>query len=140
MYKITIASVGKTKESWLQEGINSYEQRLKGTVAIEWLLARDNEQLVKLTGNAKSILCLDVAGKIVSSEDFSKTLYKALQDGGARLTIVIGNANGLPKQIVGKFPSVSLSRLTFTHQMTRLILMEQLYRSVEIARGSPYHR
>lgn len=141
MYKIKIATVGKAKESWLEEGLSEYTQRLKPFAAIEWILAKNIEKLKQIVKQEGSYLCLDPAGKLQTSEQFSHFLMKRLEQEGSRLLIVIGDAEGLPSEIKQNASALlSLSPMTFTHQMTRLILLEQLYRGIEIARGTAYHK
>lgn len=140
MIRIKILSIGKTKERWLEEAIGEYLKRLTGVVSIEFILAKDNEQLISLVAKERGIICLDPEGKMVGSEEFSQLFYKQLEEYGARLTFVIGGAEGLPQALREGYFKLSLSRLTFTHQISRLLLVEQLYRAVEIAKGSNYQK
>ena len=141
MYKIKIATVGKAKESWLQDALEEYAARLKPFAAIEWILAKNSEKLKQFLKEETTYICLDPKGKLYSSEQFSSFLISQLQAQGSRLTFVIGDAEGLPPEIrQGAAALLSLSLMTFTHQMTRLILLEQLYRAIEIDRGTAYHK
>ncbi len=141
MYKIKIATVGKTKESWLQEGLEEYAKRLKPFATIEWILTKTSEKLKQFLKEETSYVCLDPKGKLYSSEQFSHFLIDQLQAHGSRITFVIGNAEGLPPEIRQDAATlISFSPITFTHQMTRLILIEQIYRAIEIDRGSAYHK
>ena len=137
MIKIRILSIGKNKESWLDEALKDYSDRLKRTAKIEWLFVESNPELEKkIDGHT---IALDPQGKLYSSEQFSELLLKEVEKGGSRLTFIIGGPEGLPPSFK-KLPLISLSPLTFTHQMARLILVEQIYRAFEIDRGSPYHK
>lgn len=144
MYRLQILSVGKTKEEWLEAAIAEYLKRLQATATIEFRWAKNDDQLNALVHKEEErgagIIALDASGKMMDSERFSSFLLKRLEDNGARLTIVIGGAEGLPKEIKTKHPLVSLSSMTFTHQVVRLILVEQIYRAFEIAKGSKYHK
>ena len=141
MYQIKIFTIGKTKESWLNEALAEYAQRLKKSLTIEWILAKDDPALERLLEKEKEFICLDPRGQLFDSPAFSKQLLKLLEAGKSRLSIVIGGPDGIPPGVRQRAQKlVSLSPLTFTHQLTRLILLEQLYRALEIARGSPYHR
>ena len=141
MYKIKILTIGKTKEPWLSLALEEYTKRLKPSLSIEWCLAKQDEQLALLCEKEAHYICLDPQGKAFSSEAFSAFLQQKLLEGGSRLSFVIGGAKGLPERIKLRAAALlSLSPLTFTHQLTRLILLEQLYRSLEIARGSSYHK
>lgn len=140
MYRLRIISVNKTKESWLEEAIAEYIKRLQNTVSIEFVWCKNDEQLVALTTKEPLVICLDAAGDSMESERFSRFLIKKFEEGGARLAIVIGGAEGLPPELKMNYPLISLSPMTFTHQVVRLILVEQVYRAFEIARGSKYHK
>ena len=94
--------------------------------------ARENEPCI----------VLDERGSLCDSRQFASLLFKKIEEGGSRVTFVIGCAEGLPsamKADTAQEPLLSLSRLTFTHQMARLLLVEQVYRASEIRRGSKYH-
>ena len=141
MYKVKIFSIGKTKEPWLNEAISEYSKRLGPILSIEWVIAKDNLALFHLLQKEVSYIALDPQGKILTSEAFSDWIQKQLEQEGSRLNFVIGGADGLSKEVVAKARSLlSLSPLTFTHQLTRLILLEQLYRGFEIQKNSPYHK
>lgn len=140
MYKLKIFSIGKTKESWLKEAIEEYSNRLGAILSIQWILAKDDPQLISLLSE-ETYIALDPNGKMFTSEDFSTWLIKSLEARSSRLNFVIGGAEGLPPAISeGALAKISLSKLTFTHQLTRLILIEQIYRAFEIDKGTQYHK
>jgi len=149
--KVNIRIVGrKSSEPWLEEGCEMYETRLRPlNVEVETTWHKDNTALLKgfRMDRSKShkVICLDPKGKQHSSEGFSRSLYNWLDEGGSRLSFIIGGAEGLPPEL--KYmkddkapPMISLSSLTFTHQLARLLLYEQLYRAAEIRKGSGYHK
>jgi 23S rRNA (pseudouridine1915-N3)-methyltransferase len=137
MYKLKIFSIGKTKEAWLKEAIEEYSKRLEPILSIQWILAKDDPQLLALLAKESSYIALDPKGKMFTSEEFSTWMLKQ----ESRLNLVIGGAEGLPPQIADQAQAkISLSKLTFTHQLTRLILVEQIYRAFEIDKGSQYHK
>ncbi len=140
MLKIKVLSVGKTKEAWLQEAWDEYSKRLKAVLQIETVWAKDDKQLETLASKEERLLILDPAGKLYSSEAFSSLLCDELERGGSKATFLIGGAAGIPTALKSRAGLISLSPLTFTHQMTRLILIEQIYRALEIAKGSNYHK
>lgn len=144
MIKIKIFSVGKTKEPWLNEAFNEYIKRLSASVQVEIAWARDDAQLVEWAQKEHSYLSLDPNGRLLTSEEFSRFLAQQWEREGSRLTFIIGGAEGLPKEIKAKGKEkgllLSLSPLTFTHQITRLVLIEQIYRAIEIQKGSHYHK
>ena len=136
MFKVKVLTIGRCKEQWLAEALSEYEKRLRGKLSIEWLLAKDDGQLAEWAFQ-EPYVALDPQGELLTSEAWSEKMVKL----GLRLVFVIGGAEGLPSSILKKAQfKWSLSPLTFTHQMTRLILMEQLYRATEIERGSHYHK
>jgi len=140
MHKIKIYSIGKTKEKWLEEAIQEYTKRLKPILEIEYIWAKDDPQLIRLVEKEPLVLCLDPQGKMMTSDEFSTYLHNNLQQGGSRLALVIGGAEGLPQKFRETYPLLSLSRMTLTHQCTRLFLIEQIYRAFEIAKGTSYHK
>lgn len=140
MLKIRLISIGKTKESWLDAGIQEYVTRLKSTVQFEFIWAKDNQQLIEIAKKESGIICLDPEGMMMNSETFSKFLQESWEKEGSRLTIIIGGHDGLPAELKKKGKLLSLSQLTFTHQMTRIIILEQIYRALEIQKGSSYHK
>lgn len=137
MYKLKIFSIGKTKEAWLKEATYEYSKRLEPILSIEWILAKDDPQLISFLAKESSYIALDPKGKMFTSEEFSTWLIQQ----ESRLSFVIGGAEGLPPQVAERAQAkISLSKLTFTHQLTRLILVEQIYRAFEIDKGSQYHK
>jgi len=115
MIKVRIYTTGRCKERWLQEALAEYEKRLTGQMEIEWIL-----DIQKIT---PPWIALDPNGELVSSP------AKKLSKFGSRLNFLIGGPDGIEKNLLEKSAWIwSLSPLTFTHQMTRLILLEQLYR------------
>lgn len=140
MYKLRIISVGKTKEEWLESAIAEYIKRLQPIAAIEFVWAKNDAQLISLVEKEVAVICLEASGPMFDSEKFSSYFIKQLEAHGSRLAFVIGGAEGLPETLKKSYPLLSLSRMTFTHQMIRLVLIEQIYRAFEIDKGSRYHK
>lgn len=142
MIKIKIISVGKTKEQWLDLALAEYYKRLQKNVSFECCWVKDDTQLMLQVAKEPLAICLDPAAKPMTSEAFAEFFAKQVEAAGARLAFVIGGPDGLPSALKQnpKTVMISLSLLTFTHQLTRLVLVEQIYRSMEILRGSKYHR
>lgn len=147
--EVRIRIVGRRNggESWLESSYSTYETRLKSTnlkVTTQW--HKNDDDLIKgIDGDvAKNnvVVLLDPCGKMCTSEKFSNDMYRWLEEGGSRLTFVIGGAEGLPEELKTNYGStmLSLSSLTFTHQFARILLMEQIYRASEIKKGSGYHK
>lgn len=141
MFKIKVFTIGKTKEAWLQEATDEYHKRIKHHMQVEWVLCKNDEQLIATVEKETSWICLDPKGSLMTSEEFSAFLFSQLEKEGSRLSLVIGGAEGLPKILRDKAKElISLSKMTFTHQITRLVLLEQIYRALEIKKGSGYHK
>mmetsp|Transcript_23161 Transcript_23161/g.54679 ORF Transcript_23161/g.54679 Transcript_23161/m.54679 type:complete len:223 (+) Transcript_23161:144-812(+) len=156
--KVNIRIVGrKSSEPWLEDGVDMYETRLRpSNVEVETTWHKDNAALMKGVDMDRNknhkVICLDPTGVQHTSEKFAEKVYQWLDEGGSRLSFVIGGAEGLPAEL--KYPSyssgkkskdkapilISLSVLTFTHQFARLLLIEQIYRATEIQKGSGYHK
>lgn len=138
MFKVKIITQGKTKEPWLQEALLEYEKRMIGKLQIHWVLLNTEKELEEKILKEENPIFLDLEGKMLSSEEFSDKMY---QSWGTKINFVIGGANGFSPKLLNhaKF-RICLSKMTFTHQMVRLILVEQIYRAIEIQEGSNYHK
>jgi len=146
-----IIAVGKKHESWVAEGIERYQKRLKAPFLAEWglmahssfdgLKARQDEsdRILARLGNYDVVILLDERGKQLDSPAFAVLLQEHL-DRSLRVVIIIGGAYGVTDELRQKAQVVwSLSDLVFPHQLVRLILSEQLYRAQQIALGGAYH-
>lgn len=140
MFQIKILSVGKTKESWLEDALQEYIKRLKPIASFEFIWAKNDSQLLLLSQKEPLIICLDPQGQAMSSIEFAHFIQKKLIEGGSRLAFVIGGPEGLPTELKRQHTLLSFSPMTFTHQITRLILLEQIYRAFEITKGTKYHK
>ncbi len=136
MIKIKILSVGKTKEEWLETAIAEFEKRLKGQIEFEYKWVKNNDRLIAEAEKEPKLVCLDPDGRQMDSRGFAAFIEKR----GARIVFVIGGAEGLPEILRKNFPLVSLSKMTFTHQLCRLVLIEQIYRAYTLVKGIPYHK
>ncbi len=154
--KVHIVSIGKTTESYLKEGIEAYRKRLKHYLKLEWtelpelkqtaglsreqIMKREAELLQAKIRPGSFLLLLDENGTSMSSEGLAAFLNKRMLSGSKELTVLIGGAYGFGKELRQSAGAViSLSKMTFTHQMVRLIWLEQLYRAMSILRNEPYH-
>lgn len=139
MLKVKVIVTGKCKEAWLQAALAEYEKRLRGSLELSWQEAKNDSHLEALLD--EEFIALDPKGELLESPAFSAKLMRFFSERGSRLTFAIGGPAGFSLELLKKaFWRWSLSPLTFTHQATRLILAEQLYRALEIAKGSPYHK
>ncbi len=140
MLKVKVITMGKCKEAWLQEALAEYEKRLSKRALISWVEAESEAQLAKLL-ESEPYIALDPKGELLDSLSLSSKLMRLFVEKGSRITFGIGGPDGIPPSLLEKaIWRWSLSPLTFTHQTTRLLLVEQLYRAFEIDRGSPYHK
>ena len=154
--KIKIVCIGKTQRGYLTQGIREYLERLRHYTGMEWIELQPSsksrslrpderlkEEAEKIRSHIRSssiIVVLTEGGKAVSSVDFSKWLERQMIEGRQEIDFILGGDQGLDPQFLSDAGlCLSLSRMTFTHQMTRLILLEQLYRAFTIIRGEPYH-
>lgn len=148
---IRVIAVGKKHESWVLEGIERYQKRLKRPFTVEWVLlphsareghaarVEESERILSRIKPDEYVVLLDERGKLLDSPTLSKVLLRPLES-SQTIVIVIGGAYGVDKTIHTTADVVwSLSPLVFPHQLVRLILAEQLYRAQEIAAGNPYH-
>ncbi|MBO6210275.1 MAG: 23S rRNA (pseudouridine(1915)-N(3))-methyltransferase RlmH [Schwartzia sp.] len=157
--KITILAVGKLKEKYLRDGVAEYLKRLATFAKIECIeiaeekmpdnfspaekektLAREGERLLARVPEGSELIVLDVTGEELSSEELAARLDDWMVGGVSHLTFLIGGAFGLSPAVrkTAKL-RLSFSRMTFTHQMMRLLLTEQIYRAFKIMRGEKYH-
>ncbi len=153
--KIRIIALGKIKEKWLKDGIAEYIKRLSGYAEVEITevpdspdsipeaegIRREGEQILSKISDKDLVWVMDLHGKEVTSEELSEYLINDIERGGAKITIVIGGSCGISDEVRKRSQrKIKFGDITLTHQMTRLILMEQLYRAFKIARGEKYHK
>lgn len=131
MLKIKIITVGRVKEKWLNNALFEYEKRLSSILKFEWILTKE-----KLLPNFidKETILLDSSGVELSSEEFADKIKELFQKYNSRLTFIIGGPLGFSK-IPKTNLILSLSKLTFTHQITRLIFIEQIYRALTTSKN-----
>lgn len=148
---IRIIAIGKKHESWVAEGIERYQKRLRAPFDVKWELmphstlegarARqmESQAILSRLSPTNFVVLLDETGKTYDSPALSTQLESVLAR-GASLTLVIGGAYGVSDELKDRAQITwSLSPLVFPHQLVRLILIEQLYRAQEIAHGGSYH-
>lgn len=153
--KIKIVCAGKIKEKWLNDGIAEYTKRLSKYASVSIVevadapdslpvakaLEQEGEAMLSKVKPDEFVWVMDLHGKLMTSEEISKHMIRGLENGGANLTVIIGGSNGLSPEVVKRANErICLGNITLTHQMTRLILLEQLYRGFKIAGGEKYHK
>lgn len=154
--KITLLSIGKTTDSYLLEGMNKYLQRIKHYVVFKTVelpelkntksLSQEQQKnkeatlVLKNVSSTDHLILLDERGQELSSVNFSTLLNKKMVGGVQHLVFVIGGPYGFDPRVYNRADyQISLSKMTFSHQMVRLFFVEQLYRAYTILRGEPYH-
>ena len=154
--KILLIVVGKTDQKWLIDGISQYAERLthfaqfeiqvipdiKNTKNMDETVqkVREGEQILKLLLPSDDVYLLDDKGSEISSPQMAQWLEKRMSQSTKRLVFIIGGPYGFSQDVYSRVPGrLSLSKMTFSHQMVRLIFTEQLYRAFSILNNLPYH-
>lgn len=157
--KINIVAAGKIKEKYLTQGINEFLKRLTPYASVNIMeiheekmkdnpseaekkqtLTQEGQRLLKQVPEGSYLIVLDVYGEELSSEDLSAKMDRLALEGKSNITFLIGGAFGLSDGVRRAADlKLSFSRMTFTHQMVRLLLVEQIYRAFKISRGEKYH-
>jgi len=154
--KIKLLAIGKTDDKDLQNLILMYQNRLKHYIKFELVIIPDikkaknlsekqqkekeGELILKQLQSADELVLLDEKGKEFRSIEFSKYLQKKMNSGIKQLVFVIGGPYGFSDAVYKKAKGkISLSKMTFSHQMVRLFIVEQIYRAFTIIKNEPYH-
>ena len=158
--KIKVYAIGKIKENYLKIGIDDYLKKIKPYSQIEIVEVNDEpipnnpnnseieiaknkegEKVLQLIKPSEYLIGLDLNKKELESPAFAEYLNKKMENAGASISFVIGGSYGLSDELKNRCnDSISLSKMTFLHQMTRLILLEQIYRAFKILRNETYHK
>ena len=158
--KITILAVGKIKEKYLTDAIDEYKKRLSRYCKLEIIQAADEktsenasaaeenqvrmkeaERLKKYIKEDAFVISLAIKGKELSSEEFADKIDKLCISGTSHIMFIIGGSIGLDEEILKQSDELlSFSKMTFPHQLMRVVLLEQIYRAFKIIHGEPYHK
>ena len=158
--KITIITVGKIKEKYLKDAIAEYSKRLSRYCKLEILEVADEktpdgaseiveenirekegERILKLIKEDAYVITLEISGKMLTSEELADRIETLGIQGKSHLVFVIGGSIGLGRDVLRRSDyALSFSKMTFPHQLMRVILLEQIYRSYRIINGEPYHK
>ena len=156
--QVHLITVGKLKETWLRDGYAEYEKRLQrycrlsltelpearlpenpAGAEITQALAQEGKAI--LAACRGKIIAMCIEGKMRSSEEFSEMLSQCAVEGESTVSFVIGSSFGLSDEVKNRADmKFSMSPMTFTHQIARVLLMEQLYRAFQISTGGKYHK
>ena len=154
--KITLLTVGKTDVKWVKEGLDLYASRLvhyvpfqvreipelknASSLGREQVKAREGGLVLKAVRPTDEVVLLDEGGRELRSVDFASWLGERMSRGARDIVFVVGGAYGFSPEVYARADArLSLSKMTFPHQMVRTIFAEQLYRAFTIMKGEPYH-
>ena len=158
--KITVITVGKFKEKYLEDAIAEYSKRLSRYCKLEIIQVADEktpdrasevvetqikdkegERILSHIKDTAYVVALAIEGKMISSEELAELIDGLGVRGESHIQFVIGGSLGLSKKVLERADyKLSFSRMTFPHQLMRVILLEQIYRSYRIVNGEPYHK
>ena len=156
--KITLITVGKIKEKYLKDAIAEYSKRLSKYCKLDIIEVSDEktpdqasetveegirskERILKNIKDDMYVITLEIAGKMLTSEELAERIEKLGIQGKSSIAFVIGGSIGLGKEVLKRSDyALSFSKMTFPHQLMRVILLEQVYRSYRIMNGEPYHK
>ena len=154
--KITLLTVGKTDRDWVRQGLDIYVSRLRhyipfsmveipelknvSSLSKDQIKTREGELVLKNIKPTDDVVLLDEHGKEYTSVELAKVIQEKISYTGKDMVFIIGGAYGFSQEVYARANSkISLSRMTFSHQMVRAIFAEQLYRAFTIMKGEPYH-
>lgn len=158
--KITIISVGKIKEKYLRDAIAEYSKRLSrycrleiievadektpdqaGATVEEQIRDKEGARILRYIRDDMYVVTLEIGGKMLSSEELAQKMDTLGIQGVSSIAFVIGGSIGLGREVLRRSDyRLSFSKMTFPHQLMRVILLEQVYRSYRIINGEPYHK
>ena len=158
--KISVIAVGKIKEKYLKDAITEYGKRLsrycklevievadektpeQASEAVEESIrAKEGERLLKHIRDDMYVITLEIGGKMLTSEEFAEKIETLGVQGKSSIAFVIGGSIGLGKEVLRQSEfALSFSKMTFPHQLMRVVLLEQVYRGYRIMNGEPYHK
>ena len=158
--KITLVTVGKIQDKFLEEAIKEYSKRLSRYCKLEILQVADEktpegaseavelqikekegQRILSLIRDDAYVIALAIEGKMLDSEELAERIEKLGVSGISQIVFVIGGSLGLSAQVMKRADyALSFSRMTFPHQLMRVVLLEQIYRSYRIMNHQPYHK
>jgi len=154
---IKIIAVGKLREKFIKLGVDEFVKRIQpysslqvieitaetlyDDANVQKVLEVEADKILKHISENSFVITLEIEGKLLSSEDFAEKIRKITLSGQNQIIFVIGSAEGMHQKIKARSDfALSLSPMTFVHQMARLILAEQIYRAFKILKNEPYHK
>jgi 23S rRNA (pseudouridine1915-N3)-methyltransferase len=157
---INIIAVGRLKEKYWTEAVNEYSKRLSRYIKLniaeladekapenlsvaqkEQVMKKEGDRILKNIDENDYVVCLEINGKQLSSEDFSLFFETHMLNGISTISFVIGGSLGLHNDVIKRADyHLSFSKMTFPHQLMRIVLLEQIYRAIKISKNEPYHK
>jgi 23S rRNA (pseudouridine1915-N3)-methyltransferase len=158
--KIKIITVGKLKEKYLKDGIAEYSKRITkfskiemievpdekapdqlSDAQVEQVKNKEGERILSKIKDNEFLITLEIKGKMITSEELAKQISTWQVNGKSTLVFVIGGSNGLSKAVLDRSNyALSFSKMTFPHQLMKLVMLEQIYRAFKINNNEPYHK
>lgn len=158
--KISVITVGKLKEKYLRDAVAEYAKRLSryckleiievadektpdqaGAAAEEAIREKEGGRILRYIRDDMYVITLEINGKMLTSEEFADKIESLGLQGKSSVAFVIGGSIGLGKEVLARSDfALSFSKMTFPHQLMRVVLLEQVYRGYRIINGEPYHK
>lgn len=158
--KVTVIGVGRLKEKYWQDAIDEYSKRLSKYVKLDIIEVPDEkapetlsvaqeaivkknegERILKNIKEGSFVIALAINGKMLSSQELSDFISERMVRGVGHIVFVIGGSLGLSDEVLNRADyKLSFSKMTFPHQMMRVVLLEQFYRAIKIMKNEPYHK
>lgn len=160
MLKIDLIVLGKIKEKYLNEAIDEYKKRISrfaslnimelkdrdkpdklSDAELEKIIDEESEEIVSKIDEQSFVITLEIAGKLLTSEEFAEKVKEIAVSGYSKITLIIGGSNGFNKKVSSKADlKLSFGRMTMNHKLMRVVLMEQVFRCFKIMNNEAYHK
>lgn len=160
MLKIDLIVLGKIKEKYLNEAIDEYKKRISrfaslniielkdrdkpdklSDAELEKIIDEESEEIVSKIDEQSFVITLEIAGKLLTSEEFAEKVKEMAVSGYSKITLIIGGSNGFNKKVSSKADlKLSFGRMTMNHKLMRVVLMEQVFRCFKIINNEAYHK
>ncbi|WP_019214162.1 23S rRNA (pseudouridine(1915)-N(3))-methyltransferase RlmH [Fenollaria massiliensis] len=160
MLKIDLIVLGKIKEKYLNEAIDEYKKRISrfatlniielkdrdkpdklSDAELEKIVDEESEEILAKIDETSFVITLEIAGKLLTSEEFAEKVKEIAVSGYSKITLIIGGSNGFNKKVSNKADlKLSFGRMTMNHKLMRVVLMEQIFRCFKIINNEAYHK
>lgn len=160
MLKIDLIVLGKIKEKYLNEAIDEYKKRISrfaslniielkdrdkpdklSDTELEKIIDEESEEIVSKIDEQSFVITLEIAGKLLTSEEFAEKVKEMAVSGYSKITLIIGGSNGFNKKVSNKADlKLSFGRMTMNHKLMRVVLLEQVFRCFKIINNEAYHK